>query len=209
MAVYLNEEQAGTDFNVIGFPHLLLCLGVVLQTNAVLYGFHFGASATANGNATANAFLNFIGRMGGNVANGQRLYGCCNHGVRYGGGRGRHRAWRDEMRAIAGVLNYHGPVSGFDTAIINPRNGTYVEYRRVPHQARSQIFYKRHEKMDHPAVANVPAIPAATGTVNTFNLMTNNWRDIPVTTTGANLAPHATVLHELNYWLRLSTFDVP
>jgi hypothetical protein len=42
MAVYLNEGDIGVDKQVIGFPHLMICMGVVLETKAWLYGMHFG-----------------------------------------------------------------------------------------------------------------------------------------------------------------------
>jgi hypothetical protein len=69
MAAYLGECEAGADRELIGFPHLLLCMGVVLQTKAFLYGFHFDNNDMGVTPELAGAFLDFIGRKGGNVAN--------------------------------------------------------------------------------------------------------------------------------------------
>ena len=84
MPIYLNENQAGSDRQAIGFPHLLICMGVVMQTGAWLYGYHFD-----NPNRTtesAAAFADFIASRGGKAANAVRLYGVANWSVRYHGG---------------------------------------------------------------------------------------------------------------------------
>ena len=40
MARYLNEREVGFDADTIGFPNIGACMGVVLQTDNGLYGFH-------------------------------------------------------------------------------------------------------------------------------------------------------------------------
>jgi hypothetical protein len=209
MAVFLNEAQAGCDQTLIGFPHLLLCMGVVLQTNDWLYGYHFDApSATA---AHATAFTAFIANRGGNVANGVRLYGCANWTSRYGG-NGR-QAWKTEMQAIATALGYHGTACGFDTGIIAPRDGTYVEFRPDYAQHKCHIYYKRNEKVDYTTAA-VTVIP--TTNVASFKRDRTTQQMVPSTgyvnyTTGADIQvtkSNKGQLHELNYFLRLVSFTV-
>lgn len=217
MAVYLDECQAGCNATDIGFPHVLLCMAVVLQTNAYLYGFHF--DSPGNSDEYADALLDFIGRKGGNVANGVRLYGCCHHAnrnsTRNPPAANADTAWRAEMTQIAGRLGYHGPVTGFDTTIIDPINGTYIEFHRVHGSSKCRIYYKRHEKMDHAVnhfrVADRPA--AGTGNVNTWKPTdaygnVGQWIPSRSATTSATLAANATTLHELNYFLRATTFQV-
>ena len=115
------------------------------------------------------------------------------------------------MRVIAGRLHYTGPISGFDTSIINPTDGTYVEYRRRPHEDKCDIFYKRNERMTFTEI-DVRS-PAAQGTI--FKWVASNQRLAGrwVTTygrkTGAQLGAGAATLHELNYALRLNTFFYP
>jgi hypothetical protein len=53
--VYLNENQPGSDRRAIGFPHLLICMGVVMQTGAWLYGYHFDSPNTTAESAAAFA----------------------------------------------------------------------------------------------------------------------------------------------------------
>lgn len=218
MAVYLDECQAGCDADVIGFPHVLLCMAVVLQTNGYLWGFHFDSPPR---NAEyADALLDFIQRKGGNVGNGVRLYGCCHHGnrntQRHPATGDAHANWRAEMTQIAGRLGYHGPVTGFDTAIIDPRQGTYIEFQRVAGSSKCRIFYKRHEKMQHAVQMIAPqhATPPGTGKVNTWRAAQpvyqrpGQWISDRARTTGAALAGGATKLHELNYFMRATSFDV-
>ena len=209
MPVYLNEAQAGSDANLIGFPHLVICMGVVLQTNAYMYGYHFDHQDRTAANCVA--FANFIAKRRGRVANGVRLYGCGNLALRYeGGGR---QAWRAEMRLIAGALGYHGRVSGFDTGIINPQDGTYVEYIPDYPQQRCRIFYKRNEKMDidTSAVMGSPVRNMAP-----FRLNPNTYQMVPKIgilnyTGGAVIRAtdsNRGALHEVNYFLRLANFEV-
>lgn len=217
MTVYLDECQAGCDATDIGFPHVLLCMAVVLQTNAQLYGFHFDSPTRSQG--YADAMLDFIQRKGGNVANGVRLYGVCHHAnrntMRAAPGGNADAAWRAEMTLIAGRLGYHGPVTGFDTAIIDPRNGTYVEFHRVAGSTRCTVFYKRHEKVDHAIQRFLPHqyAPAGTGNVNTWRPGFNvgdpgQWVSNRALTTTADLGANATTWHRLNYFLRATSFAV-
>jgi hypothetical protein len=146
MAVYLNEDQAGVDGALIGFPNLLVCMGVVLQTKAFLYGYHFTSSErTAQ---AAPAFRAFIEGRGGNVANAVALYGCGNWHRKYQGSKSE---FEQEMRQIARALGYDGMIRGFDTSIIPATNiddGRYVEYHRVHGQPQCRIFYKAHDNTD-------------------------------------------------------------
>lgn len=99
MAVYLDECQAGCDATDIGFPHVLQCMAVVLQTNAQFYGFHFDSPPRSQ--KYADAMLDFSQRKGGNVANGVRLYGACHHAncntQRNPAAADADTAWRDDM----------------------------------------------------------------------------------------------------------------
>lgn len=210
MAVYLNEMQAGCDPALIGFPHILLCMGVVLETNANMYGFHFDSTNQTPGSAAV--FHAFIVGQGGNAANAVRLYGACNWARRYNGG-GR-TAWTTEMQTIAAALGYTGKVSGFDTSIINPQDGTYVEYVPQYGQDRCRIFYKRNEKVDY-VTQNVMNLPG--GNMSAFRLDrdTNTIVAKPgykTYTSGAGIQvtnSNEGRLHEVNYALRLVSFTIP
>ena len=207
MPVFLNELQAGRDKTVIGFPHLLLCMGVVLEGKNWLYGFHFDAPSQTK--TAAEAFLSFIRSKLGGPGWAVRLYGCCNWKERYhGGGRS---AWEKEMKTIASVLGYHGKVSGFDTQIIDPTQGTYVQYLADYQQKKCRIFYKRNEKMNF---TNQYAIGMPTTEVVSYRIVGDQWSvktgsvaytsDADILVTKSNKGH----LHELDYFLRLKTFDI-
>ena len=211
MAIYLNEGQAGWDSHVIGFPHLLVCHGVVLQTGGNLYGFHFDTLADTA--SYADGFRTFITDMRGDPAAGVRLYGCCNHAARYG--TGGEAAWRAEMRLIAGRIGYQGPACGFDTAIIAPLRGTYVEYRRQHGTQRCRIFYKRDERMHHVAAPNgdpLSGLGTGQGKLRTWRptdtVRQGGWMMNYNITGSTGLDANAHTLHEVNYFLRLTTFTI-
>lgn len=213
MAIYLDELQCGVDSTTLGFPHVLLCMAVVLQTRSFLYGMHFDTPSKTN--EFANAFLDFIQRKGGDVANGVRLYGCCNRAKRHHITNHLKSTWRAEMTNIANILGYHGPVTGFDTEIIDPNNGTYIEFCRVPNQNTSEVFYKRHEKMAHTSItygqAGNVAGPAQSGNMWTWksnNYGPSGWVANRSMTQTATLAQGATKMHTLNYSHRADTFNV-
>ena len=211
--ILLNECQCGVDATDLGFPHVLLCMAVVLQTNAYLYGMHFDSPPRTT--ELADALLDFIQRKGGNVANGVRLYGVCHHHNRNTNRappipNNADTAWRNEMQLIAQRLNYHGPVTGFDTTIIDPAQGTYIEFRRATGQTRCRIFYKRHEKMTHnsPYVAAVNRPAPGSGNLNQWSVNNHAWMSPNPVTISGDLGPNATTMHELNYFLRATSFNV-
>jgi hypothetical protein len=208
MAVFLKEAQTGAARDLIGFPHLLVCMGVVLQTKAFLYGCHFDRPAHTEG--LANAFAAYMRKSWGDPQNGVRLYGIGNWKVRYDNG-GR-KAWQAEMEQIAKALGYTGPVSGFDTGIIAPRDGTYVEFRPEYDRQRCRLFYKRNEKMSyttkHIAGNEIKGTGFAayerrgeeTEMVETRGL-------VDVVTEAAVSSNSKKGLHEVDYFLRLVSFN--
>ena len=183
-------------------------MGVVLQTPAFLYGYHFDGGDPAH---PARTFAGFVHDIRGDAANGQYLYGCCDWTERYKGAN-REQAWRDEMRTIARTLGYRGPAGGFDTSIIGPQHGTYVEYRSSQFgKGTCRIYYKRDEKVNYTdqTVPNnqrhlkaYKQDPMAFGTAQEGRLMLKPM--LPETTS-------ATIpgkLHEVDYATRLKSFTV-
>jgi len=117
------------------------------------------------------------------------------------------------MQKIANALGYHGRVSGFDTSIIGPEQGTFVEYIPEFRQERCHIFYKRNEKMDFTdEFVTGRAIPemasfkldhtGQTVLPRTGSIQHTISADIQVTPSNKGR------LHELNYFLRLVSFNV-
>lgn len=157
MPVFLDEEMMGRDTTLVGFPHVLLCMAFVARTNNDLWGVHMiwpGQSP-----ATFAAFWQWAQGKGLQTAAITDIFGCCNREVRYAGAAGRRAAWTAEMQWFGAHLGWNGPAHGFDTGVIAPLQGTYIEYQRafVP---PCRILYKRHEKTadtgSSPPVADSP-----------------------------------------------------
>ncbi len=150
MPVYLDEQMIGLDSDVIGFPHLLLCMGFVTLTEDGGGALNLSGIHLTDTVASQRAFPYFVEELykSGVPAKIHAIYGCCNRTVRYPGVGDPKAAWRTEMTGFAKMLGFKGPARGFDTGIIAPEDGTYVEYQLSRVGGRTiRIFYKRNEKM--------------------------------------------------------------
>lgn len=158
MAIYCDEDQMGRDDAVIGFPHLLLCMGLVLRTANDIWGVHL--TATQASSATFNAFWAYAMAKGLTAAAITDVYSSCNLSIRYSAATpaGQQAIWTGEMTNYAQTMGWHGNVWRFDTGVLAPTDGTYVEYR---HQAQGahgcHIHYKKNEKTLAGATINVNA----------------------------------------------------
>ena len=229
MAVYLDENMMAADPAVIGFPHILLCMGVVCMTDTDLYGIHL--TSVANATQAIPAFGNWLTGTHA-VAGGaiRALYGTANLKVRYGTGGDKKAQWKAEMKSIATAIGFAGKAYGFDTSIIDPVDGTYAEYHAQHAAHKCKIFYKRNEKMAFTVrkgtdPAGLPAIQKVTvGSSTPARVRRDGTVDpaIVVPTTVATVTQAATVgadvvattankgqLHEVNYGLRLMSVDCP
>jgi hypothetical protein len=201
MAIYLNEDRLGKDDATIGFPHLLVCMGVVLLTRGNMYGVHIVEASDAN--QTIPRFATYLGQQGVIPGDMLTLYGSCNFPVRYDNGGAA--SWRQELRHIAGVIGYQGTAKGFDTSIIDPADGTYVEYQRDAARGRCRIYYKRNEKMAYVhAPGVVPNVFRVTHGGAIVADQFGNEASANVIATPRNRG----ALHEVNYFLRLKSFGI-
>jgi hypothetical protein len=145
MPIHLNERQVGFDSQTVGFPDIGACMGLAIQVDGGLYGFHIMPKELDK----VGTFLQYFT---GHVSTGamKHLHGCCRWTERYSSD-GTRADWEIEMKAIAGVLGYHGPVSGFDAAAgtkLKKDDAIYIELRRVGTAAVS-YHYKRSSKMNY------------------------------------------------------------
>jgi len=208
MPVYLNELEVGTATDVIGFPHLLVCMGIVAMTNASLYGLHIDSTIQAQQDIAYAQFDAFItGRGAGPIL---ALYGSCNHNVRYNGAPNMVAAWQAEMSRVAAALGgWHGPVHGFDTSIIAPNDGTYVEYVADFAGGSCAIFYKRNEKMGYQNTNHNPTV-GFNPDIRKISLYKGALVNVMSETTSADIVrtwSNKGRLHEVNYATRLLSFN--
>jgi hypothetical protein len=140
---------------VIGFPHLLVCMGVVGVVEGCLYGIHL--TETDATDELIDAFRGWIqGTYGVKGSDMRALYGSAVLPNRYGHNTPNLEGkWKAEMSGIAQRLGYRGPVYGFDGSAIVPKDGFYAEYRANYPTGTCRIFYKRNDKMLYwPSHAN-------------------------------------------------------
>jgi hypothetical protein len=203
----LDEDMVGHDPAVIGFPHLLLCLGFVARTNADLWGVHL--TSPANSPGTFAAFWGWAQAKGLAVGAITDIYGSGNHVIRYGGGG--VGAWTAEMQGFANTMGYHGPAHGFDTSIIDPKDGTYVEYTLQNGGLQPcTILYKRNEKTVQTGTAAVN-YGGGTAEVAAWDAGNNRFRQISFPKTGVigkKSFFHTGIFHEVDYAVRLTTIAV-
>jgi hypothetical protein len=151
MPIYLDENYFASDAALVGFPHLVFCMGFVAVvndgTNRTMWGVHL---VGLKDSATAFPFFAAELLKTATAKQIKAIYGCCNRAVRYG--RTDNATWKAEMMAFAKMLGYNGPAYGFDTGIIDPREGTYVQYELRDNADSCRIFYRQNDRMKftHP-----------------------------------------------------------
>jgi hypothetical protein len=132
MAIYLAEDQVGSDPNLVGFPTLGGCMGLATITNAGIYGFH-------NPPGHNQRITEFAKLYTGQPASA--LVSCARWSNRYAGDSAavgnKFSQWLKEIKEIAGLIGYKGKVIGFDisrvlggkAALISADDSAYCEFR--------------------------------------------------------------------------------
>jgi hypothetical protein len=212
MAIFLNEGDVGQAADLVGFPHLLVCMGYVALTADRMYGLHMDTTMQEHQAKAFPALWQFMRAKGAGPI--VALYGCCNRHQRYkrlASDAARLAARTAEMGVMAHALgDYHGPARGFDTSIIAPLDGTYVEYHPNYPQGRCRIFYKRHEKMNYTNSDHTQAHDHNPDQ-SWVSYYTGRTRDVDVETVaaaGKKSLFHKGTLHEVDYALRLDQVQV-
>lgn len=223
MAVYLDEQLIGIDCDVIGFPHLLICLGFVVMCEDAAGARNLSGVHLTDIPASKRAFPQFLKSFTANRPAGaiKAIYGCCNWNVRYPTGD-QKSAWGAEMKDYAGQLGFNGPARGFNTGIITPRDGTYVQYDLNPQpKTPVRIYYRQNDKMvfkgGGPAMRAVMfgdatrTVPASITDPETIAKISAKFQDRVETTDGSKSSasvkqswkPGTKKLREVDYSLRM------
>ena len=105
MAIYLAEDQVGFDANKIGFPTLGGCMGIAVQNSVGLYGFHNPPGHNQRSTEFAKLYTGQPADL---------LITCARWSTRYAALANPFLQWLSEMKEIAELIKYSGPVMGFD-----------------------------------------------------------------------------------------------
>ncbi len=138
MATYLDEDQVGSDAYEIGYPHLLLCMGVtVVMGDGSLVGAHF---TDASQEVDVAARLRQVIRA--TPATMRWMYCTGNFAIhaKHGG---------SNYQGKANLIGYKGKVGCFDSAAIEPKDGTFVKLTTQGPVYGCIVEYKRNEKMKY------------------------------------------------------------
>jgi hypothetical protein len=207
MSVYLDEEQMGRDPAIIGFPHLLLCMGFVLRTPTGLWGVHLTSASTSYSTVQA---LRTWARMLHNldVDTVTHMFGCCQRLRRYGitDAQAAKAAWMKEMASLADVLGYKGRAYGFCTSILPAADGHYVEYQHHPGGYGARLFYGQDTDVrGHRAVNHAVVMRDGTESVAKWNPDGSNFRQAAAhkALPDPNQGDFRGQLFELDYVLRM------
>jgi hypothetical protein len=211
MAVFLDEDMFGRDDNTIGYPHLLLCMGFALRTANELWGVHL--TDVKSSALMIPLFWKWAQAKGLNSNTITDMYACCDHKGRYGitSRSAGLKAWTTELQNHASAIGWNGPAHGFDTGIISPQKGTYVEYI---HQTKGSqpcdIFYKRDEKTVRGTSNTILSNGGSADVVSwsTFNNKLRGFSNMIGGINGKKSSSHTGKFHKLNYALRLTTIKV-
>ena len=194
MPVFLDEDMIGGDSAEICYPHLLLCMGVTVKLSD---GYLFGAHATSPSTEAA-VLAELVKQITAYITNHHgvtmdKLYCTGNfskHVTTHGGG---------DVAAKAAALGFHGDAYSFDSALIKPKDGTFVTIRsNGPHHACG-IFYKRDEKVKY----NTTSGP----NVSQISSYTMKARATPTAKTGFTKPIHK--LHDATHLLQISHQVIP
>jgi hypothetical protein len=199
MPVYLDEYMVGTNNAAVCFPHLLLCMGLLCMTDHDLFGMHLGIVEDTE--LSIDGFKTWLQRFAVGGDDMRALYGAANFRLHYGKVSDPTACWKAEMNQIATRFVHHGPIRGFDTSIIEPKNGTYVEFRSQLPKTTCRIFFERNEKLEY----TVEDVNVAFPVMARVNPNTRQIEPVKHIKTSASVAQRSK-LREVDYSVRLASY---
>lgn len=140
MAIYLNEDEVGTDNSVIGYPHLLLCMGLtLLMRDGKLIGGHFTKPSSEQ--RVADKIVKAIQANGSQAVCMYLTGNFYEHVQKHGGA---------DYTGKSVLIGYKGDVRCYDTQQIKPKDGTFVRLTSLhPNATDCLVEYKREERVKY------------------------------------------------------------
>ena len=139
MAVYLDEDQIGSDAAMIGFPHLLLCMGVVLvMGDGSLVGAHFTKPTSEQ--YVLRRLMRECMRNGSGMS---QLYCMGNIPVHVGEFGGL------DINGKAAALGFTGQGYVADFSVLKPTDGTYAQVTSAGANNRARVRCQLNEGLSY------------------------------------------------------------
>ncbi len=144
MAIYLDENMVGSDANMIAFPHLVLCMGVVLvMSDGSLIGAHFTTPDVEKG--ILNMMVREVAGSGQTMNQMYCIADLAEHIQKYGG---------QDINGKAAGLGFTGQGYVIDLGCNNPADGCYAQVTSNGSAQRATVRTKLNEKMDYTFTAD-------------------------------------------------------
>lgn len=138
MAIFLDEQMVGSDAALIGFPRLILCMGVVvLMDDGTLVGAHF---TTGESEQDLLRLLAIAVRDHGGAK--QELYCVADLESHFRGGG-------SDIHGKANGLGFTGQGYVADLGLLNPTQGTYAQVASNGAGNRAIVRCKLDQHMDY------------------------------------------------------------
>lgn len=155
MAIYLDEDMVGADGHKIAFPHLLLCMGVVVQMqDGSLIGAHFTRPTTEA------AILRMMQQLIRTNGSGMAMLYCM-------GNLGQHVDHHGglDIHGKAAGLGFRGEGWVADFGHLKPTDGTYAEVTSNGAGQRATVRCRLNEHVTYTpgAGGNVYLVRGTTG----------------------------------------------
>ena len=150
MALFLDEDMVGTDANMIAFPHLVLCMGVVVvMGDGSLVGSHFTAPKSEK--ALLYMMSQKIAQNGSGMDQLYCMADINQHVTQYGG---------MDIVGKANGLNFTGQGYVIDFGVLKPTDGTYGQLTSNGAGNRATVRCKLNQKMNYTNAATLTSGPA-------------------------------------------------
>jgi hypothetical protein len=139
MALYLDEDMVGVDANMIAFPHLVLCMGVVLvMGDGSLVGAHFTQPSTER---TLLRLMIVQARQNGSGMSQLYCLADMDQHVRTHGGL--------DIMGKAEGLGFTGSGYAADFGVLKPTDGTYAQVTSNGAAQRATVRCKLNQEVTY------------------------------------------------------------
>lgn len=149
MALFLEEDMVGADANMIAFPHLVLCMGmVVVMGDGTLIGAHFTQPTTEK------AILYLVSRHVELNASGMDQLYCMadlDQHFKQGG--------MDILGKAKGI-GFKGQGYVADFGVLQPTNGTYAQLTTKGAGNKASVRCKLNQEVKYTNTASLTSGPA-------------------------------------------------
>lgn len=156
MALYLDEDMVGTDATFIAFPHLVVCMGLVVRlADHTLVGAHFTVPSTEQ--AILRAMRREVRASNSTMAQLYCASDLAKHIGQFGG---------LDINGKAEGLGFTGQGFIFDFGYMQPTDGAYVQFTSNGGADRLSVRCRLNQHMTYTRGTGTPISRGMAGTTS-------------------------------------------